>query len=57
MNSRHAMLASDSERLCVVVPKTMASDIHSLANERGVTASYIVREFITVMVEKEKRNV
>lgn len=54
VTSRHAKLAPDSERACVVFPKDTMRYIREQANVRGVTVSRIVREYVDIQITKEK---
>jgi len=52
--SRHAKLASDSVRVCIVFPKETMKYIRGKAEECGVTVSRIVREYVDIQITKEK---
>jgi len=52
--SKHAKLAEDSARVCIVTSKTMKNEVLALAAMRHVSASHLLREYIYAGIEREK---
>ena len=51
--NRHGAMAEDSSRVCVVIPDFQYRSMHGLRDKRRPTVSSIVREYITVGLQKD----
>lgn len=51
--NRHGEIAEDSHRVCVVIPDYQYRSMHGLRDKRRPTVSSIVREYITVGLQKD----
>lgn len=51
--NRHGAIAEDSRRVCVVIPDSQYRSMHGLRDKRRPTVSSIVREYITVGLQKD----
>lgn len=51
--NRHGVIAEDSRRVCVVIPDSQYRSMHGFRDKRRPTVSSIVREYITVGLQKD----
>lgn len=51
--SRHSQIADDSDRLNVIIPKCHKDILRPISSVRKNSISGIVREYITVGIEKD----
>lgn len=53
--SRHQKMASDSARMCAVVPRSMIQQLSGIAIRRSETISNLIREYVTIGIEKDNK--
>lgn len=54
-STRHAKIADDSKRVCIILPKTAFEEIKSVCESRSTTMSAMVRDFIVHGLYNELR--
>lgn len=45
--TRHGVLADDSVRVCVILPRSLKEQIKTVADGRNCTTSEVIRECVT----------
>lgn len=55
--SRHTVFAEDSKQACVVLPEALKNELRKDADERNVSLSTVIRDYIVIGRAKVKGSI
>ena len=53
--SRHGVLADDSSRVCVILPKSVKDDVDAIASSTKRRSSDVIREYVMAGVRRDRK--